>query len=580
VSRNDEVARRLELYADFEEAMGEEYKPQTYRRAADNVRSHPRAVEDLAAEGPDAVAEIDGVGDAIAEKVVEYVDTGEIAELTALREELPVEMAALTRVEGVGPRTVKRLYDALGVTTLDELEAAARDGEIAGVSGFGEKTQANILENVAFAREARERQLLGHARPLGEAVREELAGVDAAERVALAGSLRRWTETVGDVDVLVATTDPGAVVDAFVDWRDADVIEAGTTKASVRTDGVRVDLRSVDPSEFGAALQYFTGSKAHNIHVRNLAIERGLKLNEYGVFDVSDLEGAADDERAGERLGGATEAEMYDALDLPVVPPELREDRGEVEAATEGRLPELVSVGDVRGDLHTHTDRSDGRATLSEMLDAAEAFGHDYYAVTDHGVGPGVVGDAGLDADDLRDQRAELEAAAEGYDLEVFHGVEANVDADGDVVPGGDVLGELDVVVASPHSGLRGGDDATDRLVAAVEHPSVDVLGHPTGRLINERPGLEVDVSRLAEAAAGAGTALEVNADFHRLDLNGEAVRAAVDAGATVAVNTDAHAPGALSMLRYGVHTARRGWAEAADVLNARDADGVRAFLS
>jgi len=598
MSANDAVARRLEAFADFEEARGADYRPQAYRRAAENVRSHHRDVADLAGEGPEAIREIEGVGETIAGKIVEYVETGEIEELAELREELPVDMAALTAVEGVGPTTVGTLYGALGITSLDDLEAAAREGRIREVEGFGETTEANILENVAFARQARERQRLGRARPLGERIRDALADHDAVERVELAGSLRRWTETIGDVDVLVATTDREAVVDAFTDWGtggSTDVIEAGTAKASIRVDGVRVDLRNVDPAEFGSALQYFTGSREHNIHFRNLAIERGLKVNEYGVFDVSDprpddrSDAAADgdvaevedaDPRAGERIGGATEAEMYGALEMAVVPPEIREDGGELEAARAGRLPELVTVGAVRGDLHTHTDRSDGDASLAKMVEAAERRGYDYYAVTDHAEGPGVVGSSGLSPAEISEQRAAVEELAADADLELLHGIEANVDADGEVVPGGELLEGLDIVVASPHSALsQNREAATDRLVAAVEHPAVDVLGHPTGRLINRRPGLELDAERLAAAAADAGTALEVNANPSRLDANGDAVRVAVEAGATVAVNTDAHTPDRLDLLRYGVHTARRGWAEASDVLNTYSLPELRSFL-
>jgi DNA polymerase (family 10) len=580
VSRNEEVAERFEEMADLLAATGVEYKPRSYRRAAENVRDHPTPVEELVAEGKAAVEGIDGVGDALAAKIVEYVETGEIEELAALREELPVEMAALTSVEGVGPKTVGDLYEALGITTLDELEAAARDGEIREVSGFGAKTEENILENVAFARQAQERELLGDARPVAEALLDRLRGADAVARVEVAGSLRRWRETVGDVDVLVGSDDAPAAVDAFLDW-DAvdDVIESGTTKASVRAHGSRVDCRVVVPEEFGAALQYFTGSKDHNVHLRNLAIDRDLKMNEYGVFDVSGVEEPTD-QRAGRRVGGEREAELYAALDLPPIPPELREDRGEIEAASEGRLPNLVVESDLRGDLHTHTEWSDGAESIEAMVAAATERGDDYLAITDHATGPGMVGGVGLDDGTIREQMDAVEAAADDADVTVLHGVEANVDANGDLSVADDLLAELDLVIASPHSGLGADREAaTDRLVRAVEHPETDVLGHPTGRLLNQRSGLDPDMERLAAAAADAGTALEVNANPHRLDLNGEAVRAAVEAGATVAVDTDAHGIGELDFRRYGVHTARRGWAEAADVLNARPTAGLESFL-
>ncbi|MGM0449005.1 MAG: helix-hairpin-helix domain-containing protein [Methanobacteriota archaeon] len=600
MSRNDEVATRLEEFADLLEATGVEYKPTAYRRAAENVREHPAPIEGLAAEGEDAVAEIDRVGDAIAEKIVEYVDTGEIEELTGLREELPVDMAGLTAVEGVGPKTVGSLYDALGVSDLDELEAAAEAGEIQEVSGFGAKTEENIIENIPFARETRERARLGDARPLADDALAYLTVLDPVESAEVCGSIRRWKPTIGDVDLLVASEERDPIVEAFTDWEAADAtIEAGTGKASVRADGTRVDLRIVDPDEFGAALQYFTGSRAHNVAVRNRAIDRGLKLNEYGLFDVSDVEGeevdaedaeAADTDdgdaeepdatRAGERVAGESEDEVYRALDMEPVPPELREDRGEVEAAAEERLPVLVDPGDLCGDLHTHTDWSDGAFSIAEMALAAEARGYDYHVVSDHATGPGMVGGVGLDEADIEEQAAAIAEAADEVEIPILHGIEANIDADGDLATDDEALAALDIVVASPHAALgQDSEAATERLVRAVEHPLVDVLGHPTGRLINERSGLDPDVKAIAEAAAANGTAIEVNANPARLDADGEFVRAAVEAGATIAVNTDAHAPRELDNARYGVHTARRGWARAADVLNARSLNGLRSFL-
>ncbi len=581
VTTNAELAHRFEEFAEFLEAQGVDYKPQSYRRAAENIRSHPRSVADLAREGQDAVEEIDGVGDAISSKIVEYVETGEIEELEELRAELPVDMFALTSVEGVGPKTVGDLYEALGITTLDELEAAAEAGEIQDVKGFGAKTERNILDNIPFARQSQARELLGDARPVADELLAYLRDVDDVESAEVAGSIRRWRDTIGDVDVLVGSADSEAVVSTFTGWPSADgVIEAGESKASLRANGIRVDLRIVVPDEFGSALQYFTGSRDHNIQLRNVAIDRDLKINEYGIFDISAVEDPDAGQRVGDRIGGRTEAEIYEVLDLPVIPPELREDNGEIQAAQNGTLPDLVGEDKIRGDLHTHTDWSDGKHSVEEMVAAAAERGYDYHCVTDHATGPGMVGGVGLDDDDLREQMDEIEVVRESADIEVFHGVEANVNADGDISVDDDLLAELDVVVASPHSALdQGREDATDRLVAAIEHPSVDIIGHPTGRLINQRAGLDPDFDRLAAAAAEHDTALEINANPARLDLWGEVVKVAVDAGATIAINTDAHSPGEFENVRYGVHTARRGWAETADVLNARDAAGVREFV-
>ncbi|WP_323192000.1 DNA polymerase/3'-5' exonuclease PolX [Halostella sp. PRR32] len=578
--RNDEIAARFEEMADLLEARDVEYKPRAYRRGAENIRNHPRPVAELAAKGSDAVQEIEGVGEALADKVVEYGETGSIEELDELRDELPVEMNELTRVEGVGPKTVGTLYEALGVQTLDDLERAASEGEIREVSGFGEKTEQNILNGIDFARSATERQRVGDARPLADEVLELLRDHEATGRCEVAGSIRRWKETIGDVDVLVASEDDQRVVDAFVDWpRASEVIEAGSIKASVRAEGVRIDLRVVDPAEFGSALQYFTGSKEHNVRLRNYAIDRGLKLNEYGAFDISQTEDDSD-QRAGERVAGETEEGMYESLGLPWIPPELREDRGEIEAAAAGDLPDLVTVGDVRGDLHTHTNWSDGANTVDEMVEAAAARGYEYHCVTDHATGAGMVGGVGLSDEELREQMAEIRDVAADAEIDVLAGVEANIDADGRISVADDVLADLDLVVASPHSALdQAKPAATDRLVAAIEHPSADVIGHPSGRMINRRSGIEFDVPAVVEAAAENGVALEVNSNPARLDLWDAAVKQAVDAGATVAVSTDAHSPGEFGLVRYGVHTARRGWAEPGDVLNARDADGLREFL-
>ncbi|MBP1923522.1 DNA polymerase (family 10) [Halorubrum alkaliphilum] len=585
MSRNDEVAALLEEFADRLEATGVEYKPSAYRRAAENVREHTAPIENLAGEGDESVATIDRVGDAIAAKIVEYFETGEIEELEELRTELPADIEALTAIEGVGPKTVGTLYEELGITTLDEMEAAAEAGEIRKVKGFGAKTEESILENIPFARESRKRTRLGDARPVADEALEYLADLDPVSRVEVCGSIRRWKDTIGDIDLLVASDKRDPIVAAFVDWPAADAtIEAGTGKASVRADGTRVDLRIVDDAEFGAALQYFTGSQAHNVAVRNRAIDQGLTLNEYGLFDVSDVDDPDAGQRVGDRVAGETERGVYEALGMDPVPPELREDTGEVAAAADGELPELIETSDLRGDLHTHTEWSDGAFTIREMIDAAAERGYAFHAVTDHAAGPGIFGNTGLDEAAICEQAGAVETVREEisgeYDIEVLHGIEANIDAAGAITTDDEVLADLDVVVASPHSALDADSDAaTERLVRAVEHPEVDVLGHPTGRIINSRQGLAPDMDAVAAAAAREGVAIEVNANPARLDADGAAVRAAVEAGATIAVNTDAHSPRELDNARYGAHTARRGWAEHADVLNTWSVTEVREFL-
>lgn len=581
MTTNDEVADRLEELADLLEAQEVEYKPRAYRTAADNVRSTADSMSDLVDDGLEAVQEIEGVGEAIGEKILEYVETGSIEELEAQRAALPVDMTALTRVEGVGPKTVGKLYEALDIRTLDDLEAAAEAGEIRTVSGFGEKTEQNILDNVDFARQAGKRSLLGQARPIGEEIRDFLADQSGVDSVALAGSLRRWRPTIGDVDVLVGTAEPEAVTETLTEWdRVESVIESGETKTSLRVAGMQVDLRVVDPAEFGSALVYFTGSKDHNIALRNRAIEDGLKVNEYGVFEVTDAERADPDTRAGDRIAGETEAGVYDALGLPLIAPELRENRGEIEAAAAGELPDLLVEGDLQGDLHVHTNWSDGDYSIEEMVDGAHEYGHEYVVISDHADGPGVFGDSGLSEDDIREQLEAVESVASEAPIEVLTGIEANIAPDGSIESTDDsLLGELDVVIASPHADIGDGEDRTDRLVAAIEHPHVNVLGHPSGRLLNQRPAMEFDPGAIGRAAAENGVALEVNANPHRLDLWGSAVKAAIDAGASIAINTDAHAPEEYAYQRYGVHTARRGWASAADVVNTRDVASLRDFL-
>ncbi|MFP8889409.1 DNA polymerase/3'-5' exonuclease PolX [Natrialbaceae archaeon A-CW2] len=584
MATNAELAARFEEFADLLEADDVEYKPRAYRRAAENIRAHPVPIASQVEAGEeDAIENIEGVGDAIGSKIVEYVETGTIEELEELRADLPVDMAALTRVEGVGPKTVGSLYRELEITTLDELEAAAEDGEIQTIKGFGPKTEQNILENLEFARTIGQRQLLGEARPLADDVLAFLEGIDAVDRCEVAGSIRRWKDTIGDVDVLVASDAGADVIDAFVGWDSVDSeIESGPSKASINVGEMRVDLRVVVPEEYGAALQYFTGSKGHNVRLRNYAIERGLKLNEYGAFDVSEIDDPDAGQRVGERVAGDTEASMYDALGLPWIPPELREDRGEIDAAAAGELPDLLTREDVRGDLHTHTEWSDGNNTIEEMLEAALDAGYDYFGVADHAEGPGVVGGMGLTDDEILEQVDAIRAAAstlEG-DLTVFAGIEANIDADGDIGLGDDVIDALDLIVASPHSALDQDPTAAEaRLLRAIENPAVDVIGHPSGRLLNDREGLALDAGTLGEAAAEHGTALEVNANPRRLDLWGSAVKAALEEGAPIAINTDAHRPTSLEYIRWGVHTARRGWAEPDDAINCWDLERLERFL-
>ena len=563
-AENEEIATMLEEFADRLEAKGVEYKPRAYRDAAESVT-------EASSDELDAPKDIPDVGDAIASKIEEFRETGRVEELEELRDEMPVEIEELTRVEGVGPKTVGSLYDSVGVTDLDELEEAARKGRVQNVEGFGEKTEQNILEGIEFARQAAERTPLGESLPKARQLVERVEDVESVARAVAAGSVRRRKETTGDIDVVVVSEDREATADAVTDW-DVEVIQEGDRKTSFRRDGEDVDLHLVESDEFGAAVQYFTGSKKHNVETRDVAIDLGLKLNEYGVWETND------DEDGEERVAGETEEEVYAALGMEYVPPELREDRGEVEAALDGTLPELVTVDDVRGELHSHTERTDGGATLEEMVAGAVERGMDYLAVTDHTEALGVAG--GLSDDELLDLVEDIRSLDEESEIRLLAGAEANVLKDGSLDVSDDALAQLDVVVASVHSAMKmDREEATERLVSAVRHDEVDILGHPSGRLINSREGYDYDFDAVLEAADQEGVALEVNANPRRLDIRDTQVKACVEAGVPVAVNTDAHTPSEYDYVEYGVATARRGWAEEDDVVNTRTAEELEDWL-
>ncbi|MGC9529182.1 MAG: DNA polymerase/3'-5' exonuclease PolX [Candidatus Bipolaricaulaceae bacterium] len=554
--KNRQVAQILYEVADLLELEGVQFKPRAYRRAAQGVESCPTPIEELAAAG--RLSEVAGVGTSIAKKIEEIVRTGKLAYHEKLKADLPADLYALTQVEGVGPKTAKLLYDALGVRSLADLERAARQGLIRQVRGLGEKKEERILRGLAEARGVEQRELLGYVRPLAADLCRRLGEGDLFPRLEPAGSMRRGRETVGDLDLLAVSPRPEEAVQAFLALPEVDeVLARGTKRSSVRlAGGFQVDLRIVPEESFGAALQYFTGSKEHNIRLRERAVARGYKLNEYGLFDAQ-----------GERLAGRTEEEVYRALGLQFIPPELREDQGEVQAAERGELPRLVEVGDLRGDAHIHTDWSDGKASLADMAAAGRARGLEYVAVTDHFRFSQAI--PGLSADDLSRQVDEIAKLNEaGAGARILSGVEANVDREGNVDVPAELLRRLDLVVASVHSHFRlSRKQMTARLIRALENELVDVLGHPTGRLIGERSAYEADWDEVFHRAAKTGTALEVNANPQRLDLSADLIRAALEVGAKLVVGTDAHAPEHLDFLELGAITARRGWAEGGQVL-------------
>lgn len=566
---NAEVAAALHELADLLEIDGgDRFRTLAYRRAGDAVRGLGR---DVASLSGGELAAVHGLGKATAGKVAELLTTGAIQALEGLRAKYPPGVLEMTRVSGLGPKKAVAIHQALGVGSLDELEAAIRQGRLREVPGFGPKSEESLLRSLATHSKEERRILLGEAMAIAEDLLEAVLAVPGVERACYAGSLRRMRDSIGDLDVLIAAPDRASVVAALGELPGVGrLLGGGPTKTSVLTrNGLQVDLRVVAPGEFGSALQYFTGSKAHNVKVREHAVRMGLKLSEYGLF------------RGQEPIAGATEEEVYGALGMQTPPAPMREDRGEVELALRGLLPPLVEVGDLRGDLQSHSLYSDGRRTVREMALAAAAKGYEYYAITDHGRNLPVV--KNLSLDDIDRQRAEvrsLNGELAGR-ITVLHGLEANIGMEGELDYPDEVLAGFDIVVASLHHQLRGDRAAvTRRVLRAIEHPSVHVLGHPTGRMLGRRPGADLDMEAVCRVALAHGVALEINANPRRLDLRDDHAFLARSMGCLFAISTDAHSPGELDLMRFGVATAQRGWVSAKDVVNTWPLERLRRFLT
>ena len=567
---NLEVAAILSEVADLLEIQGVRFKPQAYRRAAQAIETLPEDIADVARE--ERLDEIPGVGRGIAGKVREIVETGSLAYLASLRRELPVGVQELTRIEGIGPKKAAVLSRELGIRSVDDLEAAAKAGRIRDLPGFGEKTEQNILEGIAMSRTAKKRHLLGYILPVAREIEERLAGLASVRQVSLAGSIRRMKETIGDLDILATSTRPEEVMEVFSTLPGVTrVLARGTTKTSVvLATGVQVDLRVVEEGQFGAALQYFTGSKEHNIALRRLAIARNWRLNEYGLVDLA----------SNRMVAGEDEAGIYRALGLAWIEPELREDRGEIEAARAGTLPDLVGYGSIRGDLHVHTRWSEGAHSVGEMAEAAAALGYEYIAVCDHAETLHIA--RGLSPERLADQVREIERINRegGSSVTVLSGTECNIGMDGRIDLPDSVLADLDVVVASVHSGFRQPErEMTERVVTAMHNDHVDIIGHPTGRILLAREPYRIDLAAVFEAAAALGVLLEINAFPGRLDLSDVNARSAREAGVRFSLGSDAHSRENLRYMELGVATARRGWLTADDIANTRPLAGLRRFL-
>lgn len=571
---NDEVAALLQEYADLISITGgDAFKARVYEKAARSVGGHHADVAALDLKG---LQEIPNVGKSIAQKVREYLGSGTVAAVEELRSRIPDGVRRLTAIPTLGPKKAMAVYEELGVSSVAELADAIRDERLRDLKGFGPKTEENILHGIELLRASGGRVHIDVAMELAEDIVRVLSEVPGCERCAHAGSLRRMRETIGDIDILAAAEESAPVMRAFTGLPYVtEVIGQGGTKTSVRTSqGLDVDLRVVPPDSWGAALQYFTGSKAHNIRTRERAVHQKLKLSEYGLFDVE----------SGERIVSGTEEEVYERLGLPWIPPALREDRGEIEAGLRDELPELVAEGDLRGDLHTHTDLTDGLAPLEEMAEAAAARGYAYYAITDHA--PDLAMQRMTDERMLA-QRERVRALDGTYPtkgrrggLRLLHGTELNIGPEGEVDWPDDFLAGFDLCVASVHSHFgQSREQLTRRLVRACENPYVNIIGHPTTRIIGKRPGIDADLDAVFAACARTGTALEVNAHPDRLDLRDEDILRARRHGVRFAVNSDAHAVPHLAHMRYGIGTARRGWLTGDDVINTWPERRLRSFL-
>jgi len=606
--RNDQYSALLNRIADLLEIKGELFfKVRSYREAARQIDELGEPIDRLREEG--RLGAVHGIGKAIADKLAEYGETGSVEYVEKLEADVPPGLLDFLRIPGLGPRTAKDIYDALGITTLDALEEALKDGRLRKVPRIRARAEENIQKGLDALKGhgSGPRTLLPKAMAIADQVARLLGALPGVQNIAPAGSLRRRAESIGDIDIVVACTAGAAVMDAFCGMAMVgDVLARGETKSSIRTtDGMQVDLRVVPPAHFGAAMLYFTGSKAHNVRMRALALKQGMTLNEYGLMTLAEkadvelpedpplagvgLPRAARRSRAviaaeGEELPSATEEQVFQQLGLVYIPPLLREDRGEIALAQSGGLPRLVELADIRGDLHSHTNNSDGRNTIEEMAAGAIERGYAYLNISDHSRSQGII--TGIDSVDypkqverVRGAAKVIEAANPGFRL--LCGVEVNVLPDGSLDLPDDVLAEMDVVVASVHSNFRQPrDQMTARICAAARHPHVDIIGHPTGKKVEARDPYDVDLDQVMRAALEGHTALEINASPSRLDLNDVFARRAREMGLKLAIGSDAHRPSELNQMEFGVYVAQRAWLGPDDIINCWDLDRLLAWVS
>jgi DNA polymerase (family X) len=554
--KNQKVATILHRIADYLEMDGTDFRTKAYSRAAHTVESLSTDIEEIRAQGK--LLELPGIGKHIAIKIEEILDTGSLQYYEELKKEFPLDYEALLSVEGLGPKTIKQLYKELGVKNLDDLEREAKRHHIHRLKGLGVKTEQKILQNLEFARKNTGRRLMGQVLPLAREIKHELEKLHIVDQVEIAGSIRRRKETVGDVDILTITNQPQKVMELFTSMeRVEEVIAKGPSKSTVRLiDGMEVDLRVFQKEVFGSAMVYFTGSKEMNIELRKIAIQKGLKLNEYGVF------------RGDDQIAGQTENDVFEALGLGYIEPELRENRGEVEAAQTGNLPHLVEKHDILGDLHIHTTWSDGKSEIKDMATSARERGYEYIAITDHSGSLSIA--SAMDEEQIQGQVEEINSINQEIDgIMILKGIEVNITSLGKPDIPDSILEEMDLVVAAVHSGQRPDPESfIDRISGAMENEYVNIIAHPTGRKIQEKLAHDLNMEKVFQTANDTGTILEVNSQPNRLDLRDIHVKKALDYSCHLAVNTDSHRLHQLGFMELGVATARRGWAEKKDIVN------------
>jgi len=572
--KNQEIAKIFFEIAYFLEMEDVKFKPFAYEKAALTLEGLQKDVEEIyKKEGFEGLRKIPGVGESIAKKIEEYLKTGKIQYYEDYKKKYPINLEELMGIEGLGPKRVKVLYEKLGIKNLKELEEAAKSHKIAPLFGFGEKTEKNILEAIEFAKRSKGRFLLGDILPIVKEVYEKLKNLKEVERIDVVGSIRRMKETIGDVDFLVISKNPAPIMDFFVSLPGVIKIWGkGNTKASVRMkEGFDMDIRVLPKRSYGAALQYFTGSKEHNIALRKIAIEKGLKLSEYGLFKGSEM------------IAGEEEEEIYQKLGMDWIPPELREDRGEIEAAMVHKLPKLIDYKDIKGDLHVHSKWDGGKNSIEEIAEYAIKMRYEYVGIADHTKFLKI--EHGLDEKKLRERNKEIDKINTQYairntKLRILKGCEANILPDGKIDIEDDCLKEMDFVIAGVHSKFKmSKEEMTERIIRAIKNPNVDIISHPTGRLIQKRGEYEIDFDKILKVAKETGTILEINSYPERLDLNDINIKKAKEMRVKMVINTDAHHVDQMRFIELGIAQARRGWAEKEDIINCWPLEKMLKFL-